>query len=171
MMYSLKYALFRCKIMVCIVSTNFVFVCSSVGQSFKAKDNLVGLNVIGGYNNTNGFVGSIPVFYEHGTGLLGERIGIGGYGSFYIGENRRNDLTLGGRVALHPFKTDKWDIHVNTGIGYGFSLAGNSSDNGFRVDPMLGIRYYVSNHVGIEFVTGRYGRGGIQIGLGINGKL
>ncbi len=154
----------------------FAISCSTVqAQSFKSEHNLLGVNVIGGYASNSGFVGSVPVFYEHGTRLLKERVGVGGYTSLYTNPNNDTDLTLGGRVALHPFKTERWDLHIGTGLGYGFLITGDQADNGFRIDPFLGARYYIANKFGLEVVAARYGRYGrsnnIQIGLGVNSRF
>jgi|GEM_PF-4523790 len=163
--------IFPMKLTICTLVAVWMSVQVSVGQSFKAKDNLLGVNAIGGYSRGDGFVGSLPLFYEYGTPWLGERVGIGGYSNLYLGAGQRNDLTLGGRIALHPFKAERWDVYISTGVGYGFSLTGPSSDAGFRLDPLFGARYYISKPVGLELVAGRYGREGLQIGLGINTKF
>jgi hypothetical protein len=125
----------------------------ALAQQPEATNSLLGISLAGNHHGRAG----LSVFGEYRTPGLRNRLGVGGYASFFAQPNQQHGLGVGARLAYHFVDRHKWGAYLGANLGYGYSSAsrpdwpeGRTVAWGTTFQPLVGTRLYVSERVGLH---------------------
>jgi hypothetical protein len=119
----------------------------------EAPNSLLGASLAANHHGRAG----LSVFGEYRTAGLRNRLGVGGYVSFFSQPGQQHGLGVGARLAYHFVDRRQWGAYLGANLGYGYSSAsrpdwpeGRAVAWGTTFRPLVGARAYVSERVGLH---------------------